>query len=995
MKLNDLNISTQLRLGFGVILTLIILFGILASRQKDSLWTQTQNLYEHPFAVTLAIGKLQTHAEALSRRERDLFLAKTDLETQADLEAIDLIKADIERQFAILNVRYLGSPDDVTALHDAFLKLYTTRAETHRLLREGKADEALERIRHGGLQQAQADAAEKALKTITTFALGKGDSFYQAAREQKNTINRHLIAALALVLVLSLLITRLLIKLIKAPLNELTDTTAQFRRGNLDARIRFSSANEFGALAAAFNTMADALQAQRQNDKNTAHLADIMLREHELHGFCRELLKALLDHTQSQMGAIYFLNEDKTAFAHFDSIGLGAGDRAAFSATGQVGEFGLALATRKIQRIQTIPEDTRFTFTAVSGTFMPREILTIPVLSENTVTAVISLASLQAYSDPALRLVNESWSMINARVNGVLAFRKINDFAVRLDSQNRELDEQKRELAAQTNELTEQNTELEIQKNQLDEASRLKSAFLSNMSHELRTPLNSVIALSGVLHRRLANAIPADEYSYLEIIERNGKTLLALINDILDLSRIEAGRMDVTPSRFSIQSLIGEIVDMLTPQALEKHIQLVNRVEDSLPLLDSDPDKCRHILQNLIGNAVKFTESGSVEISARREANELWVAVRDTGIGIESRHLSTIFDEFRQADDSTSRKFGGSGLGLAIAKKFARLIKGHITVESEPGKGSTFTLRIPLALAGATPPAEPAPPSIKQAAAGSAPLPSGQGKTVLLVEDNEPAIIQVTDILRREGYRIQAARNGKEALAQIEKQPPDAMILDLMMPEVDGFQVLRDIRSKEKTERLPVLILTAKHVTKEELNFLTGNHIHQLIQKGDVDKNGLLAAVARMVAPPRAEARAERAALPRPARREKPVILVAEDNPDNRRTARALLSDLFHVIEAEDGRAAVEQARLHKPDIILTDLALPVMDGFAALEAIRKDQALSRTPVIAVTASAMKGTREEILARGFDGYISKPIDHDTLMKTIQAFLETPDARSGD
>jgi CheY-like chemotaxis protein len=413
-------------------------------------------------------------------------------------------------------------------------------------------------------------------------------------------------------------------------------------------------------------------------------------------------------------------------------------------------------------------------------------------------------------------------------------------------------------------------------------------------------------------------------------------------------------------------------------------------VDDDIPPITSDPDKLRHILQNLVGNAVKFTEQGQVVVTARTTDREIYVAVRDTGIGIAADQLPFIFDEFRQADSSTSRKYGGTGLGLAIAKEHARLLGGGLTVESVLGQGSTFTLRLPLVVempdlaqtteAGSFP---------SESAARRVPVPAGHGQRLLLVEDNEPAIIQLTDILRAAGYHVQVARNGKEALAQIGKSVPDAMILDLMMPEVDGFHVLKAIREVQLTAHLPVLILTAKHVTKDELSFLKSNHVHQLIQKGDINRDGLLVAVAQMVVSLQPKIAVPH--RPRPVRSGKPLILVVEDNPDNLRTVKALLRDRFLVIEAEDGRAGVDQARAHRPDLILTDIALPLMDGFAVLEAIREEEALRHTPVIAVTASAMKGNREEILAHGFDGYIAKPIDHDVLMKTLRAFLEWEDA----
>jgi len=726
--------------------------------------------------------------------------------------------------------------------------------------------------------------------------------------------------------------------------------------------------------------MAEVVQTEMQINENAAQLADSMQRAEEVHTFCRELLKALLERTGSQIGAVYLLNPQKTAFEHFESIGLGAGGGAAFSASGLEGELGAALATRQIQRITDIPADTRFTFAAVSGEFRPREILTIPVLSDHEVTAVISLANLRAYDAPSIRLVNDIWNVLSARLIGVLTFRKIKDLAERLEHQNSELDAQKRELTVQADELTEQNTELELQKRQIDETNRLKSAFLANMSHELRTPLNSVIALSGVLHRRLARTLPAEEQGYLEIIERNGKNLLALINDILDLSRIEAGREEISVSRFSVRELAGEIVAMLEPQALEKKIALRNQVSGDLPPITSDLAKWRHILENLVGNAVKFTEHGQVTITAESAPGAIRISVTDTGIGIAADEFPHIFDEFRQGDDSISRKYGGTGLGLAIAKKYALLLGGGITVESVPGKGSTFTLHLPLALE-----AETARASMERAT-GPAVFPSGQGQTILLIEDNEPAIIQLTDILQSEGYRLQVARSGKDALAQIEQTLPEAMILDLMMPEMDGFQVLKAIRGAERTAHLPILILTAKHVTNTELSFLKGNHIQQLIQKGDINRTGLLAAVVQMVAPRQEEPTPLPSHPRRPARPGKPVVLVVEDNPDNLLTAKALLNDRFQVIEAKDGQAGVEQARHHHPDLILMDIGLPVMDGLQALQEIRKDETLRHIPVIAVTATAMKGERETILAHGFDGYISKPIDAELLKKTLREAL---------
>ncbi len=993
MKLNDLKIGTQLRLGLGVILLFVALLAAVAWVQMEKIWLQTEGLYEHPLRVRRALGDLQTQVISIHAGLKDLCLVESDRERETIAQDLEAREVNVHQDFAVIYASYLGPRSDIEEADRTFAQWKPMRDETRRLLREGKMAEAISRERPGGVSDLHVEKVLHEIKDISDFAKNRGDQFYRDAEAQRRSLSHQLVVVGAIVLGLTLGIALLLLKGIRTPLAELTTAAEQLRQGKLDFRSGYASANEFGTLSAAFNTMADAMQTEMRIKENAAQLAGVMLQEEEVHAFCRELLKALLQHTGSQVGAVYFLNESKTAYEHFESIGLGAGGRVAFSATELEGELGAVLATRQIQRITDIPADTRFAFAAVSGMFMPREILTIPVLSDHSVTAVISLSSVRAYDAPTVRLLNDIWSVLTARVNGVLAFRRIKNLAEKLEQQNRELDAQKmelvsqaREMSTQSQELAQQNAELEMQKRQLDESNRLKSAFLSNMSHELRTPLNSVIALSGVLSRRLASTVPAEEYGYLEIIERNGRNLLSLINDILDLSRIEAGREDINVSRFSVHELAGEIVAMLEAQAMEKKITLRSEVSAELPPITSDPAKVRHILQNLVGNAVKFTEQGQVTITARHTGHEIHVAVTDTGIGIAAEHLPHIFDEFRQADGSTSRKYGGTGLGLAIARKYALLFGGGITVESTPGQGSTFTLRLPLALPGIHS-VETEQLAVEHSA-GPVSAQSSQGQSILVVEDNEPAIIQLTDILQAQGYRVVVARNGQEALVRIEQTLPDAMILDLMMPEVDGFQVLKAIRGLERMAHLPVLILTAKDVTKEELSVLKSNHIYQLIQKGDVNRVRLLAAVARMFAPPPMEP----APPPPPPRRRstrpgKPIVLVVEDNLDNLRTAKALLDGRYQIVEAPDGRAGVDQARKHQPDVILMDVAMPVMDGVQALQEIRRDEALRHIPVIAVTASAMKGDRETIMSNGFDDYLSKPIDHRALEQTLRKWLD--------
>lgn len=989
MKLNNMRIARQLRLGLGIIMALLMLLGALAWRATDLLWLQTKTFYDHPYQIRRAIGSLDGEIESISRHMRDLFLAENGEERAAALQGIEIKKIDAQRRFSTLYGYYLGPRNDVVSLEREFAKWSALRDETLWLLRSGDSSEARRRIRPGGIQEIQAEVVRGCIQRIDRFAMNKGDQLYQAASEQKDSLNLQLVTIILVSLLLSLVISWLLLKGIKEPLNQLTNVANQFRLGNMAVRSSYSSENELGILTSAFNSMADTVERQMIINEKSAKLVGVMLREIEARAFCREFLKALLDSTSSQIGAIYFLNPQKSEFDHFESIGLGGEKRGSFSAALHEGEFGRALASRQMERITEISEDTCFELFAVSGKFKPREIITIPIFAGEEAVAMVSLASLNSYHKESIQLIESVLSTLTARMNGVLAFRHIQELADRLQQQNRELEAQKQELAAQTEELTEMNTELEMQKRQLDEASRLKSAFLSTMSHELRTPLNSVIALSAVLSRRLAGAIPEDELSYLEVIERNGKNLLLLINDILDLSRIESGYEEINLGKLSFRELVEEVVAMIEPQAQERKIALINRVDEYLPMVTSDPDKCRHILQNLVSNAVKFTEVGTVEIAASQVDGEIHLTILDTGIGIAADQLAHIFEEFRQADDSASRKYGGTGLGLAIARKYAALLHGSITVKSRPGDGSLFTFILPinLSIPGVEVNGEVASSDDTDRAATWQSQLTYQGQWILIVDDSEPAVIQMTDILTSQGYNVRVARNGHDALDLIEQYQPDGVILDIMMPQMDGFEVLRQIRTTESSARLPVLMLTAKHVTREELSFLKGNHIHQLIQKGDVSRSELLAAVARMVAPPSEPSSEQSTTHIRKkdlrSHRKRPTILVVEDNIDNLQTMRALLQDSGTVIEAADGRMGLELAMQQIPDIILMDLALPVMDGFSALTAIRAEESLSHIPVVAVTASAMKGDREKILAHGFDGYISKPID----AKLLQGILE--------
>lgn len=986
MKLENLKIGTLLKTGFAILLLFVIIIGFTSYQQSGEMHQQTEDMYNHPLQVRRSIGELTATVHAIRVDMKNIFLTSDKEELEADLHNLELLDANAFKQIDVFRERYLGPVSDVDALESEYIKWKSIRAEIIRLLQSGEIQEGASHTQSSGIGGQQADVVLQSLEKLSAFATGKGDELYANSMKSANTLSKQLFILVLVIVLMSLLISWFLLRAMRKPIDELIGATQHFYKGDLSARSSNSSNNELGRLSNSFNALADDIQANLSLSDSIENISGIMLSEDDTKLFFQKTLLAISQHTNSQIAAVYLLSDDKKSYEHFESIGLQTDAKPSFTAEHFEGEFGAVLSSHKLHHIKNIPEDTRFAFQTVSGRFIPREILSIPVTTNEGVTAIISLASLQVYSQQSIQLIDKILNTLSARVEGLLAYGKMKEFSAKLEVQNTELEASQRELSSQSAELIEQNTELELQKKQLSQASQMKTAFFSNMSHELRTPLNSVIALSGVLYKRLVNKIPEDEYGYLEVINRNGKNLLNLINDVLDIARIEAGHEEVVASEFNCNHLIDEFVNSLSLEAKQKNVKLIHHKSETALAITSDAKKCRHILQNLISNALKFTEKGSVEIKSEKVDKSIMITVTDTGIGISDEHIAHIFDEFKQADSSTSRKYGGTGLGLAIAKKYADMLGGSISVKSEAGKGSVFTLVLPLQYNSKDSIVEEDVSSSfnRHTQSSHSHIPDKPEKTILLVDDNESALIQVKDILEERGYQVLLAHNGNEALAIINHTIPDAMILDLMMPEIDGFQVLKSIREKEQTSKLPVLILTAKHITKEDLKFLKHNHVQQLIQKGDVNANEMLRAVANMLFP---EVLVSKTPPQEPIIiEEKPVVLIVEDNPDNMLSVNAILSDDYTILEAVNGIEGVEKAKKYKPDLILMDIALPQMDGIEAFTIIRKNPELQHIKIVALTASAMTQEMEVLLSHGFDAFIPKPIDEQQFFNTINSTL---------
>ena len=821
-------------------LLIVVVLGAVAVWHSELIHEQTEIMYEHPLKVSAAVQKIHRSILEMRLGTRNLMLAANVEQINNANNDIEIASRHAEDQFLIVKEAYLGPQNDVIQAHNAFMLWSVSREENKQKALDGNFADIKQSVADNGkIGKLRTDMISK-LSVIENFANDKADTLFKNSNNLKKRLHLELAFLIIFLIALIVILNYYLLNNIRKPITMLTNAALALRNGNLKARSNVKTGNELGTLSEGFDTMIDKLEEDIVLNEMETEIITEMLRDDDPHKFFSGLVTKLAELTNSQMVSVYLLTNDRKSYEHFESVGLSESARSTFSAEQLDGEFGKVVKTKKIQHLQNIPHDTRFVFNSVSGSLIPREIISVPIINSRRVIAVISMASVRKYSERSNLLINRIYDVMSARIDGILTYMRLKILAA-------ELEIQKKELSAQSVELIQQNSELEMQKIQLNEMNKIKTNFLSNMSHELRTPLNSVIALSGVLTRKLSNKISDDDYSYLEVISRNGKQLLELINDILDLSRIEAGREELITDTFDINLLVSDIVNMIKPQADEKNIQLFYTTSVDKNIIESDERKIRHILQNLIGNAVKFTDIGKVEVSLHYNENNMQIDVTDTGVGIEKDKQEYIFDEFRQADGSTSRRFGGTGLGLSIARKYARMLGGDVFVNSSPGHGSVFTLIFPLADQAKDYKDFVEEKAKEQAFLSPAQQMSTNGKTILLVEDSEPAVIQLTDFLCNAGYKTLVAVSGDIALDIIAHNHVDAVILDLMLPVMDGFDVLRKIRGEEITSKLPVLILTAKHITKEELSFLKSNHIYQLIQKGDVNRDELLKTVFSMI----------------------------------------------------------------------------------------------------------------------------------------------------
>jgi signal transduction histidine kinase/CheY-like chemotaxis protein len=577
--------------------------------------------------------------------------------------------------------------------------------------------------------------------------------------------------------------------------------------------------------------------------------------------------------------------------------------KAAYAADGQQIKYqegqvvdGLPVQVEKERRtiiLQELDPSNEYHFNLGFGYVLPRTVVGIPLSFSGDQLGVLVAVSLSDMQQESLEFLENSARQLSIAIHNATVFEK-----VRLQSQR-----------------------LEIMNVELEKASRVKSEFLANMSHELRTPLNSIIGFSDMLYRAKRDPLGDRQRTAMEKVLRNSRHLLSLINQVLDIAKIEAGHMEILPEEFSLRDLVMDCLSAVEPDALAKGLSLNSSVPDGLPRIYGDRSKVQEIIINLLSNAVKFTERGEVGLKVKSVEELLTIHVEDTGIGIRPEHMDVIFEEFRQLDSSSTRAFGGTGLGLSIARKLARLMGGDLNVTNKHGKGTHFIFTLPIRA------------PVKKALELSSPADEVKIRVkhvrkILVIDEKNLSVGALRKALPGEQYEVIWAASGAEGLNLAEVQKPSLILLDVILSDWDGWEILQRLKSNPETAHIPVVINSMVENRSLALSLGASGYLSKPATEEEIRS-----AISKLAIPPHQ------------------LILVVDDDPDFRSfLAEVLEQASYDVLQAEDGAKAIDLMHNEVPNLVLLDLMMPHVDGFMVLAHMAQHPQLREVPVLIATA---------------------------------------------
>ncbi|MGW9071969.1 response regulator, partial [Streptomyces yangpuensis] len=848
----------------------------------------------------------------------------------------------------------------------------------------------------------------------------------------------------------------------------IAEVASAVAEGDLTRSITVDASGEVAELKDNINSMVGSLRestrANQEQDwlkSNLARISGLMQGHRDLAAVAELVMDELTPLVAAQYGAFYLAEDSPrgTVLTLVGSYGRPAdteeGTRFA------LGEslVGQAARSHRIIATDRVPGD--YIISSGLGHTTPGSLIILPIVVDDQVLGVIELASFSAFTPVHRDFLAQLMETIGTNVNTIVANARTDELLgesqrltgelqarseelqvqqEELQRSNAELEEKAALLASQNSDIEAKNLEieqarqeLEARAQQLSLASTYKSEFLANMSHELRTPLNSLLILAQLLAQNPTRNLTPKQVEYAGIIHSAGSDLLQLINDILDLSKVEAGKMDINPERVHLPQLLEYVDATFRPMTTQKSLDFtVTTAPDAPDDLLTDDSRLRQILRNLLSNAVKFTERGGVELRIEpatapeipagisRRGPMLAFRVRDTGIGIPEQQLESVFGAFQQADGTTSRKYGGTGLGLSISREIAQLLGGAVTAESTPGQGSTFTLYLPVSRAdyedapdGDTVLA-PAPEGTSEAGdpgrRDTPALPAQRHPRRLLVIEERPngLLSLVAESADRDfaphshaagehgGIQVVGATSSREAAAALASDAFHCVVLELDMPDGEALRFLDALDGDPALSSLPVLAHNNPRVRTgrgEALRERAASRRVELLSSLDELRERIalhLSAEQPGDVLPLVHADARRpqdAHVPDGDLAGRTVLVVDDDARNLFALSGVLELHGMRVLHAEDGRKGIDALTGNTDvDLILMDVMMPELDGYAATAEIRRMPGYEALPIIAVTAKAMPGDREKSLAAGASDYVTKPVDADDLIARVRHWL---------
>ena len=803
--------------------------------------------------------------------------------------------------------------------------------------------------------------------------------------------------------------------------------TKKIAQGDYRVRSHDKTDDQLGLISKALNEMAQSLEMNFKTleEKNwlqtgSVKVSEALRGERDIAKLSANLINCLTGYLQAPMGTIYVNNTGVLTRA-----AAYAASHAPKSFILGEGLVGQAAQSKKISVITDLPPD--FLLRSSLGSTVPVSLILVPLVHENEIIAVIELGLLKAPDNLSLDFLETISEAMGLGINAAISYMKLQDLLEETQAQaeelqvqhselenlNSELEAQSQQLQASDEELRVQQEELQQTNEELEERSMLleekngevikkakelevttqyKSEFLANMSHELRTPLNSILLLSRLLAENTEKTLTKDQVEYASVIQTSGQGLLGLIDEILDLSKIEAGKMDLEYLDTSLLEITEDMKALFKPIAKEKKLDLSILLDEDLPYtIETDKGRLEQILKNLLSNALKFTSKGSVSLELKKcERNDTMMCfvVKDTGIGIPEDKQQSIFEAFQQADGSTRRKFGGTGLGLSISRELTKLLGGDIHVVSREKKGSEFTLRIPILKPGLTVPFENEPPEITApsqtdiktlvdkyiATAIPENIPddretiSKQDKVILMVEDDIHFAKSLLEVTRKRGYKGIVVVRGDEAMDFAKKYKPVGILLDIELPVKSGWQVIDELKQDPQTRHIPVHIMSSHQLKNESLLKGAADFISKPVAFEQLPE--IFKKIEYIV------------------NKDSKKVLIIEDNPKHAK-ALAYFLESFHINSEVQSNIhdSVDALKKKEVDCVILDMGIPDLQSYQLLEEAKKNPGLENLPIIIFTGKSLSMAEEQRIKHYADSIVVKTAhSYKRMLDEVSLFL---------